>query len=62
LDNILVVALGLMFIIEGLLPMFFPDAWRSTFIKATQYKSGQIRFFGFLSIIFGIILFLFGKS
>ncbi|MEL0055981.1 MAG: DUF2065 domain-containing protein [Methylophilaceae bacterium] len=62
MDNILVVALGLMFIIEGLLPMLFPDVWRSTFIKVTQYKSGQIRFFGFLSIIFGIILFLFGKS
>ncbi|NDH50365.1 MAG: DUF2065 domain-containing protein, partial [Proteobacteria bacterium] len=35
MDNILVVALGLMFIIEGLLPMLFPDVWRSTFIKVT---------------------------
>jgi len=58
LENILLLALALMLIIEGLMPMLFPETWRETFLNLTKYRNGQIRFFGFLSIILGIILFL----
>jgi len=58
LEKILLLALALMLVIEGIMPMLFPKIWRETFLNLTKYKNGQIRFFGFLSIILGIILFL----
>jgi len=61
LENILLLALALMLIIEGLMPMLFPETWREIFLNLTKYRNGQIRFFGFLSIILGIILFLLAR-
>jgi len=45
LENILLLALALMLIIEGLMPMLFPETWRETFLNLTKYRNGQIRFF-----------------
>ena len=47
-------AFALVFVIEGLLPLVAPGAWRETFRRVTQFNDGQIRFFGLASILFGI--------
>ncbi len=55
----LLVALGLFFVLEGLMPFLAPDRWRSTFLQIAQLSDGQIRFFGLVAMLFGILLLAF---
>ena len=55
LDTLLT-ALGLMLILEGLLPMISPRKWRSLFEQMLQLQEGQIRFFGMLMVVFGLVV------
>jgi len=54
-------ALGLMLILEGLLPLLLPQAWRDTFKRMIELKDGQLRFIGLMSVIGGLVLFLLSK-
>lgn len=49
-------ALGLMLVIEGLLPFASPRIWRETFRRAIELADGQLRFIGLTSVILGLIL------
>ena len=49
-------ALALMLIIEGLMPMLSPARWRRLFEQLLQLEDGQIRFFGLCSAALGLIL------
>ncbi|HEX5393242.1 MAG TPA: DUF2065 domain-containing protein [Rhodocyclaceae bacterium] len=49
-------ALGLMLVIEGLLPFLAPHVWRDTFRRVTELKDGQLRFMGLTSMIIGLLL------
>lgn len=55
LDTLLT-ALGLMLILEGLLPMISPRSWRSLFEQMLQLQEGQIRFFGMIMVVFGLLV------
>ncbi|CAM8344692.1 Protein of unknown function DUF2065 [Candidatus Methylopumilus universalis] len=50
-----------MLIIEGLMPLCFPEGWRETFKKLIKMKSGQIRFMGLMSFLLGLIFLLLGR-
>jgi uncharacterized protein YjeT (DUF2065 family) len=52
----LLAALGLFFVLEGLLPLLVPGRWRAAFLQIAQLSDGQIRFFGLASMLFGILL------
>ncbi len=52
----LLLALGLMLLIEGLLPFASPRIWRETFRRAIELADGQLRFIGLTSIILGLVL------
>ena len=54
-------ALALMFIIEGVLPFLAPSLWRDTFRRITQMSDGQIRFVGLSSMIVGLLLLLWAR-
>lgn len=54
----LLTALALMLVIEGLLPLIAPTAWRETFRRLIELRDGQIRFIGAVSIAAGVILLL----
>jgi uncharacterized protein len=54
--DLLLSALALMLVLEGLLPFLSPSAWRSAFEKATQLSDGQIRFIGLCSMAIGLLL------
>lgn len=57
----LLLAFGLMLVIEGLLPFAAPRVWRETFRRVIELTDGQLRFMGLSSIIIGLaILLLFG--
>ena len=55
----LLVALGLFFVLEGLMPFIAPSRWRQTFLQIAQLSDGQIRFFGLAAMLFGILLLAF---
>ncbi len=61
MNHTLLTALGLMLVIEGILPLFLPQAWRETFRRMLQLKDGQLRFVGLTSIVGGVILILLSK-
>jgi uncharacterized protein YjeT (DUF2065 family) len=49
-------ALGLMLVLEGLMPLLLPQAWREAFQRLVVFKDGQLRFVGLLSVLAGLLL------
>lgn len=49
-------ALALVLVIEGLFPFLSPAGWRRMFTQILQMHDGQIRFFGLVSIVLGLLL------
>jgi uncharacterized protein YjeT (DUF2065 family) len=41
------------------MPFLDPRRWRSTFLQIAQFSDGQIRFFGLVAVLFGILLLAF---
>ena len=56
MSKILLTALALMLIIEGLLPFLAPGFWRETFRRITEMSDGQLRFIGLTSMLAGLLL------
>ena len=54
--TLLVTAVALMLIIEGLLPFLLPAVWREAFRRLTEMSEGQIRFIGLSSMLAGLLL------
>tara|TARA_B110000003_G_C16419724_1_gene445724 strand:- start:457 stop:642 length:186 start_codon:yes stop_codon:yes gene_type:complete len=61
LQDILLIAIGLVFIFEGIFPLALPELWRNAFSKVVKFRTGQIRFYGLLSVLIGIIILFIGK-
>ncbi|HUL65961.1 MAG TPA: DUF2065 domain-containing protein [Burkholderiaceae bacterium] len=51
-------AVALMLVFEGLLPFIAPARWREIFRRISDLSDGQIRFFGLISIVSGVVLYL----
>jgi len=58
MTDLLLGAVALMLVLEGLLPFLSPKRWRSMFERATQMSDGQIRFIGLTSMLVGLALLL----
>lgn len=56
MNSTLITALGLMLVLEGLLPLLLPQAWRETFKRMVALKDGQLRSVGLLSVVGGVVL------
>lgn len=56
MGDLLLGALALMLVIEGLLPFLSPGSWRTMFERATRMSDGQIRFLGLSSMVAGLLL------
>jgi uncharacterized protein YjeT (DUF2065 family) len=54
----LVAALGLMLILEGLMPLLSPPAWREAMRRVASLRDGQIRFMGLAATLVGLLLFV----
>jgi hypothetical protein len=50
----LLVAFGLMLVLEGALPFVAPGAWRDMFRKIMAFTDGQLRFAGLASMLAGL--------
>lgn len=55
-QSALFLALGLVLIIEGLMPLLFPRQWRQLFQQIMALTDGQLRFIGLLAVIGGLLL------
>ena len=55
MGDLLLGALALMLVIEGLLPFVAPRVWRETFRRVTEMADGQLRFIGLISVAAGLI-------
>lgn len=49
-------ALGLMLVLEGIMPFLFPASWRQTLAKLAQLQDGQMRFVGLTLMLTGLLL------
>ena len=56
MGNALVLAFGLMLVLEGVLPFINPAGWRQVFQRITSLSDGQIRFFGLASMAVGLVI------
>ena len=54
MGDLLLGALALMLVFEGLMPFISPRGWRSMFERAMAMTDGQIRFIGLTSILLGL--------
>lgn len=43
------------------MPLLLPQAWRETFKRMLMLKDGQLRFFGLVSVIVGLVVILLAK-
>jgi uncharacterized protein YjeT (DUF2065 family) len=62
MGDVVLGALALMLVVEGLLPFVSPATWRQVFERATRMSDGQIRFIGLLSLVAGIGLLALWRS
>ena len=58
MGDLLLPALALMLVFEGLLPFLNPRGWRQMFTKVAQFSDGQIRFIGLGSVAAGVLLYM----
>jgi hypothetical protein len=49
-------AIGLLLVIEGVLPLAAPAAWREGFRRMLELRDGQLRFIGATSMLGGLFL------
>lgn len=60
LETVLISAIALVFIFEGVLPFAFPSFWRKMMAEAVMLEEKKLRIMGLISITIGmLILFLF---
>ena len=53
-----VIALGLVLIIEGIVPLVLPSIWKDTFRRMTSLEDGQLRFIGLMAVVSGVAVLL----
>jgi uncharacterized protein YjeT (DUF2065 family) len=52
----ILIAVALVLIFEGLLPLISPSKWREMFTQLLQLQDGQVRFFGLGTVLLGFFL------
>ncbi len=56
MGDLLVPAIALMLVLEGILPLTAPKFWRDVFRQMVELRDGQIRFVGMMSVGIGLVL------
>ena len=61
-QQLLLTAVALMLVFEGILPFLAPGMWRETFRRLTELSDGQIRFIGLTSMLIGLLMLYFVRN
>jgi uncharacterized protein YjeT (DUF2065 family) len=56
--EVMLMALALMLVLEGLFPFIAPQGWRRTFRALAELPSRHVRFGGLASMLLGLLLLL----
>lgn len=56
MSNVLLMAIGLVFVLEGLLPFLAPHFWRQAMQQMLMQSDRTLRIFGFVSMLIGLAL------
>lgn len=56
MGDLLLGAVALVLVFEGLMPFVSPRTWRAMFERVMAMTDGQIRFVGLASIVLGLVL------
>jgi uncharacterized protein YjeT (DUF2065 family) len=56
MQNVLLLAIGMVLVIEGLMPLFLPRQWRDMFRQIMALTDGQLRFVGLIAVAIGLLL------
>jgi uncharacterized protein YjeT (DUF2065 family) len=56
LSTHLLLAFGLMLVLEGILPFVAPALWKQVFRQATELADGQVRTLGLVSLLLGMLM------
>ena len=56
MSEIVIAAIAFMLVIEGILPLTAPRAWRQVFQQMLEMTDGQLRFIGLMSMLLGLAL------
>jgi len=59
MSEVLIAAIALLLIFEGLLPFVAPKLWQRVMREASEMPENQLRILGFISIAIGLMLLLF---
>lgn len=54
--DLLWAAAGLMLVFEGIFPFLFPKGWRQRMSQVLSLEDGQIRFFGLICVLVGLLM------
>jgi uncharacterized protein YjeT (DUF2065 family) len=54
--EIVLMAIALMLVLEGMMPFLSPKIWREAFRKMIEMDDGQIRFMGLTTMLIGLLL------
>ncbi|MDO4637785.1 MAG: DUF2065 domain-containing protein [Lautropia sp.] len=49
-------AVGLVLILEGLMPFLTPGGWRRSVLQMAALRDGQLRFVGLMLLLVGLVL------
>ena len=52
----LLLALGMVLVIEGLMPLLAPAQWRAAVTRIAEFRDGQLRFVGMAAVLAGLLL------
>jgi hypothetical protein len=55
-ETVLISAIALVFILEGVLPFLFPNIWRNMMAQAIELTENQLRLVGLSSMIIGLVI------
>lgn len=61
-QQLLLTAVALMLVFEGILPFLAPGLWRETFRRITEMSDGQIRFVGLTAMVLGLLILFFARN
>jgi uncharacterized protein YjeT (DUF2065 family) len=56
LETVLITAIALVFIFEGLLPFLFPKFWQKIMSQASRLPENHLRLTGLSSLLVGLII------
>jgi uncharacterized protein YjeT (DUF2065 family) len=61
MGDLLLPALALMLVMEGVLPFLMPAMWREAFSRLIAMSDGQLRFVGLTAMLAGLLLLYFSR-